>query len=192
LNLKGGRVSDKGYVSLAKFRNLRTLHLELSSIHDDALAFVADLADLEYLNLYGTHISDAGLRHLKGLEYLRHLYLWQTPVSYEAAMELVDQNPRLDVDFGHDHPAVVQKRLTAQIEDVTRQIVEAKAEEQKTQLQLDSVRQNRESLESRLGEIRKSLQESRDSTNKSSEAATPSTENPSAVSSEQPSEADQE
>jgi hypothetical protein len=39
------------------------------------------LANLEYLNLYGTKVGDKGLKQLAGLKKLKSLYLWNTEVS---------------------------------------------------------------------------------------------------------------
>ncbi len=159
LNLKGAQASETGYASLAKFAHLRRLHLELSSITDSALQHVARLESLEYLNLYGTQISDAGLPSLKSLAHLRSLYLWQTHVSYEAAMELAAQIGPLDVNLGHDHPIIMQQRLTAEIDSVGKQLTELKAEEEAAQRQLDLARTRKELLQTRLTELESSLKQ---------------------------------
>lgn len=159
LNLKGAQATEAGYAALAKFGHLRRLHLELSSITDEGLQHVARLDVLEYLNLYGTQVTDAGLRHLSALQHLRSLYLWQTPVSYEAAMALEEQIGQLDVDLGHDHPVIVQRRLTAEIESLHKQLAEITAEEEAAQRQLDAARQRKETLQARLSERDASLQQ---------------------------------
>jgi hypothetical protein len=157
LNLKGAQASAAGFAVLGKLRNLRRLHLELSSITDAALQHAAGLGGLEYLNLYGTQITDAGLQHLGSLHQLRSLYLWQTQVSYDAAMALAHHIDALKVDLGHDHPAVLRQRMTAEIESLGKLLTEVTTEEQAAQRVLDVARRWKETLQARLIERENAL-----------------------------------
>jgi mono/diheme cytochrome c family protein len=159
LNFADSKPSDAGLAPLAGLKNLATLHLERSSITDAGLAHVAGLENLQYLNLYGTAITDEGLKHLAGLKQLQRLYLWQTKVSYDAAMSMEKDTPGLMVNLGYDHPMVVKTRLTKELEQVKKQVEEAKAEEAKLTQQLEGAKKNAEAVNTRLAEIEKQLKE---------------------------------
>lgn len=58
-----------------------TLHLADQEINDDALAHVAKLPQVAWLNLAGTKITDAGLAHLSGLSELEKLHLERTQIG---------------------------------------------------------------------------------------------------------------
>jgi hypothetical protein len=159
LNLADSKPSDAGLASLAGLKNLATLHLERSSATDAGLAHIAGLANLQYLNLYGTAITDEGLKHLAGLKNLQRLYLWQTKVSYDTAMSMEKDTPGLIVNLGYDHPMVVKTRLTKELEQVKKQVEEAKAEEAKLTQQLEGAKKNAEAVTARQAEIEKQLKE---------------------------------
>jgi hypothetical protein len=133
------------------------LHLETSSVTNDGLAHVAALAQLEYLNLYGTAITDDGLAHLAGLKRLRKLYLWQTKVSYDAAMALEVGIPGLSVNLGYDHPVVAKKRLTEELAAAKKQVEDAKAAADKAQQQLERAQKDVEAAAARTAEVEKQL-----------------------------------
>ena len=60
--------------------------LALGSATDSDLKHLADLTELQHLDLAGTQITDAGLVHLKGLKALQWLRLLRTQIS-DAGME---------------------------------------------------------------------------------------------------------
>ena len=157
LNLAGAKVTDAGLGILAQLKNLSHLHLENSAVTDAGIAHLAQLASLQYLNLYGTNITDAGLKQLEGLANLRKLYLWQTKVSYDVAMALEEKIPGLKVNLGFDHPVVVRKRLTKELERTTKQIEETTASEGKLAKQLEEVKKQKEVVQKRLDEINREL-----------------------------------
>jgi hypothetical protein len=159
LNLADSKPTDAGLAPLAGLKNLATLHLERSSVTDAGLGHIAGLANLQYLNLYGAAITDEGLKHLAGLKHLQRLYLWQTKVSYEAAMSMEKDTPGLIVNLGYDHPMVVKTRLTKELEQVKKQVEEAKAEEAKLTQQLEGAKKNAEAVTARQAEIEKQLKE---------------------------------
>ena len=122
-----------------------------------ALAQVSGLGQLEYLNLYGTPITDAGLKHLSGLRRLAKLYLWQTKVSYDAAMSLEQEIPGLVVNLGFDHPVVARNRLTKELVDAKKQVDAAKADVTKIEQQLERSKKDAEASAARVTEIEKDL-----------------------------------
>ena len=98
---------------------------------------LSKLEGLEYLNLYGTPITDANIRELTGLKHLARLYLWQTKVSYDAAMSLEKDIPGLEVNLGYDHPVIARNRLTKELESAKKQLESLKAEQAKLEADLD-------------------------------------------------------
>jgi hypothetical protein len=159
LNLADSKVSDAGLAPVARLKNLNAIHLERTPITDAAMEHLKGLAGLQYLNVYGTAITDAGLAPLKGLKNLRRLYLWQTKVSYDAAMGMEKDTPGLMVNLGYDHPMVAKIRLTKELELVKKQAEEAKADEAKAQQQLEAAKKNNEATTARLAETEKQLKE---------------------------------
>ncbi len=159
LNLAGAKISDASLGTLAQLKNLSRLHLENSAVTDAGISHLAQLTNLQYLNLYGTDITDAGMAHLEGLANLRKLFLWQTKVSYDVAMALEQKTPGLKVNLGFDHPVVVRKRLTKELERTTKQIEETAANEEKLAKQLEVVKKQREVVQKRVEEINKELGE---------------------------------
>ena len=100
LDVSGTCITDAGLATVAEFRNLTRLHLNLTRVSDEGLKRLAGLQHLEYLNLYGTGVTDAGLEVLAGLPKLRTLYVWQTAVSESGLERLRSARPRLEADAG--------------------------------------------------------------------------------------------
>ena len=159
LNLASSKATDEGLKILSQLKNLTSLHLENSTVTDAGLAQVAQLSRLQYLNLYGTGITDAGLAHLEGLSHLKNLYLWKTKVSYDTAMALQEKIPGLEVNLGFDHPVVMRKRLTKELERTKKQAEEAKANEEKLAKELETAKKQKEAVQKQLDEINKELAE---------------------------------
>ena len=76
---------------------------------DAGLANLKPLANLTYLNLYGTAVTDAGLEHLKGLRYLRSLYVWQSKVTDAGVKGLKAALPNVEVSTGWDIAELMKK-----------------------------------------------------------------------------------
>jgi len=157
LNLADAKVTAAGLAALAGLKNLGRLHLERSSIDDAGLAHIAGLPRLEYLNLYGTTITDAGLSHLSKLPQLGRLYLWQTKVSYDMAMGLEQAIPGLVVNLGYDHPVVVRKRVTKELETAKAQTASVQADVTKLEQQLEQAKKSIEASTARVTELEKEL-----------------------------------
>ena len=75
---------------------------------DTGLKQLKGLANLEYLNLYGTAITDAGLTELAGLKNLKTVYLWQTNVTEQGIAGLKTAMPKLEVIGGISEQAVAE------------------------------------------------------------------------------------
>lgn len=157
LNLSNANLTAGGMTDLAKLKNLSRLHLEHAEIDDAGLAELKGLQRLEYLNVYGTTIGDTGIAPLAGLPHLSRLYLWQTKVSYDAAMALEQAIPGLEVNLGYDHPVVARKRLTQDLESAKKQMESAKADITKLESQLNRAKKDVESSTTRVGEIENEL-----------------------------------
>lgn len=82
LDLSYSQTGDAGLQPLVSATALKSLFLSGNGIGDTGLARIAQLIELEYLDLSkNCSISDAGLRHLRALKYLQHLDLSHTAVS---------------------------------------------------------------------------------------------------------------
>jgi hypothetical protein len=63
---------------------------------------------LEYLNLYGTPINDKDLQQLATLKNLKKLFVWQTMVTEEGAIQLQKALPGLEVNLGIEKNNLVE------------------------------------------------------------------------------------
>jgi hypothetical protein len=69
-------------------------------VGDGLLEVIANLKDLEYLNVYGTKVTDTGILKLKSLAGLKQLFGWQSQVTEEGAKALKKELPGLYVNLG--------------------------------------------------------------------------------------------
>src|SRR6202167_2265533 len=74
-------VTDACFATLAKFSQLRAIHLEETAVTGAGLAELTKLTQLRYLNLSGTHVTQAAVAPLSSMKNLRHLYLYNTPAQ---------------------------------------------------------------------------------------------------------------
>lgn len=74
-------VTDASFDTLAKFTNMRDLHLEGTAVTGAGLAKLAPLSQLTYLNLSGTKVTQAELAPLHAMKNLSHIYLFNTPAQ---------------------------------------------------------------------------------------------------------------
>jgi len=77
-------VTNASLDTLAKFSNLRALHLEGTAVTGDGIQKLAELSQLTYLNLSGTKVTAAAAAQIGSLKNLRHVYLYNTPAQPAA------------------------------------------------------------------------------------------------------------
>lgn len=93
-------IDDEALDTVGTMEGLRRLYLQHTAIEGDGLAYLKELSQLEYLNLYGTKVGDAALEHLVAMGSLQTVYLWQTEVSRDGVEDLRARRPDLSVEFG--------------------------------------------------------------------------------------------
>jgi Leucine-rich repeat (LRR) protein len=82
---------------IGRLTPLRTLCAQNIAVTDEDLAPLANLKNLEYLELDGTQLTDKSLVHLRGLKRLRTLNLYNAnQVTPQAMAELRAGLPALD------------------------------------------------------------------------------------------------
>src|SRR5262249_3093817 len=86
--IKSQLVDREHLARLSRFPKLRSVHLALSSLSDDALDRLAAIAELDELYVDGTAVTDAGLKHLKSCTKLRWLGLGNTSVTDAGVAEV--------------------------------------------------------------------------------------------------------
>ena len=74
-------VTDACFATLAKFSQLRAIHLEGTAVTGAGLDKLTQLQQLRYLNLGGTQVTQAAVAPLSSMKNLRHLYLYNTPAQ---------------------------------------------------------------------------------------------------------------
>lgn len=74
-------VTDASFDTLAKFTNLRALHLEDTAVTGKELGKLSNLSQLTYLNLTGTKVTGTAIAQIASMKNLRHLYLYNTPAQ---------------------------------------------------------------------------------------------------------------
>ena len=79
---------DAGLKELAELKNLQVLDLTYTGVTDAGMKDLAGLKNLQTLWLSGTGVADAGLRELAGLNSLQALYLDDTKVTDTGTKEL--------------------------------------------------------------------------------------------------------
>ena len=89
---------------------------------------------------------------------MRKLYLWKAKVSYNAARNLEQKIPGLEVNLGYDHPEVMRRRLTKQLAQAETNAKDTAAEEEKLKKQLESVTKSAEEAKERLEQIKIKLE----------------------------------
>jgi hypothetical protein len=77
----------------------RNLYGNPAKITDEGISHLANLKDLEYLDLSDTLVTDAGLKHLEGLAKLEELYLHNTHVTEAGVRELRNSLPSLEIHY---------------------------------------------------------------------------------------------
>ena len=85
---------------LPKMKNLIRLDLSDMEIGSGSLEAVAQLPNLEWLNLHNTQVTDEGLLKLKTLSKLKKVYLWNSMATLEGGEALKKEIPELEFFFG--------------------------------------------------------------------------------------------
>ena len=89
-------VTDASLDTLAKFPNLRAIHLEGTAVTGAGIAKLAGLQHLTYINLSGTKVTKENAAQLSMLKNLRHTYLFNTPAQPVAAAPQVTETKAAD------------------------------------------------------------------------------------------------
>jgi hypothetical protein len=84
-------VTDASFDTLAKFTQLRALHLEDTAVTGTGLQKLSALAQLRYLNLSGTKVNASAIAPLNSMKQLRHLYLYNTPAQPDTTAPTAPQ-----------------------------------------------------------------------------------------------------
>jgi Leucine Rich repeat len=87
-HLSGTSLDDQGIALVPQIAQVIWLNLRGTKITDAGLAHLAGMKDLQRLHLEKTTIGDAGLKHLLGLENLEYLNLYGTQVTDSGIMQL--------------------------------------------------------------------------------------------------------
>ena len=61
------------------------------------MVYLSELANLQRLDLRGSHVTDSGLQHLEGLASLHALYLNNTKVTAEGVKRLQQALPDCEI-----------------------------------------------------------------------------------------------
>jgi mono/diheme cytochrome c family protein len=82
-------VSDACFDTLAKFRNLRAIHLEGTAVTGAGILKLVALPHLVYLNLSNTKLTKEAAAQLATMKNLRHVYLFDTPAQPPAPVPVI-------------------------------------------------------------------------------------------------------
>lgn len=88
-------ISEMGAPEIARFKNLKELWLDGTSVGDDALRSLGTLQSLVFLKLDDTYVTDVGMAHLTRLTNLKTIALRNTAVSECGYDRLRSQLPSL-------------------------------------------------------------------------------------------------
>ncbi len=97
------------------FKNLKRVAVHNGNVDEKEIIILADLTDLEELQLFGTKISDTGLKALTKIKNLKRLGLNNTKITDEgiATLKAFDNLERLDIGY---NPQLTDKCLPALVE----------------------------------------------------------------------------
>ncbi|MHB8972211.1 MAG: leucine-rich repeat domain-containing protein [Pirellulaceae bacterium] len=98
LSIEALHVSNAGLQNVKSVKGVRRLRLWTPTLDDDALKHVAELTNLEILDLEGTAVEGAGLEELKGLQNLNMVVLGpKVSDSQIAALKYLPALRQLDL-----------------------------------------------------------------------------------------------
>jgi uncharacterized membrane protein len=93
LNLDNMPVKDEDLVVIARFKNIRKLTLNATSITGSTLEELNKLQHLRSLSLTGTQVKAEQLKALQTLAQLKTVYLWNTGITDQQASQLRQSHP---------------------------------------------------------------------------------------------------
>jgi hypothetical protein len=70
-----------------------------TAITDEGLKYLADLTELQSLEIRGTKVTNAGLKYLRGLRKLKILHVAGTAVTLSGIEELRRSLPNMKADI---------------------------------------------------------------------------------------------
>jgi hypothetical protein len=97
VDLRRTAANDHTLDHLKGLASLEWVDLGSTDVTDAGLAHLKELTNLQSLSLRNTAVTDAGLGSLRGLTKLKSLDLHNTKVNYEAAFELKQALPELQI-----------------------------------------------------------------------------------------------
>jgi len=101
LDLSRTGLTDEGVAAaLGRFDEIRRLSVADTKAGDRALAAIAGLPRIEWLNLFGSAVTDAGLERLASAKHLRRLFLWKTAVTDAGVGRLEAAIPGISIERG--------------------------------------------------------------------------------------------
>lgn len=101
LNLSNLPISDKDLATIAKFRELRNLVLNGTSVTGTGLSDLQACTQLQSLALAGTNLDTSRFPDLTQFSSLQKLYLWDTPFSSAQIKELAHRYPHIEFSTGY-------------------------------------------------------------------------------------------
>src|SRR6478735_1147313 len=117
LNLDNMPVSDGDIKTIARFKNLRRLNLNFTSITGNTLQELSGLLFLKTLSLSGTPVKPAQLTALTALPKLKAVYLWNTGVEKKDIEPLEEKNKNITYQTGFKGDSTILKLTPPIIEN---------------------------------------------------------------------------
>ena len=122
INLAHMPAMDDDVATLAQFINLRKLNLNFSKVTGKSIGQLNKLANLKELSLSGTDINLNDLNVLHSFPKLRDVYVWNTPITDEAAKNI---KANYTVQTGFYSDTVVMKLTPPILQNETQVLTEA-------------------------------------------------------------------
>ena len=101
VDLFNRQVADADLKELAQLKQLQSLNLHCTEVTDAGLKELAALKQLQSLNLVGTKVTDAGLKELAAVKPLQMLDLHGTQVTDAGLKELAALKNLQSLDLGY-------------------------------------------------------------------------------------------
>ena len=122
INLAHMPATDDDVATLAQFINLRKLNLNFSKVTGKSIGQLNKLTNLKELSLSGTDINLNDLNVLHSFPKLRDVYVWNTPITDEAAKNI---KANYTVQTGFYSDTVVMKLTPPILQNETQVLTEA-------------------------------------------------------------------